>query len=257
MLRQHHCIALLVGLVMSPIAVADVVAHDNRDQMFLWVPYYESAPFWEHAYLDILQPPTQSWDETPWSLLYVIGSQDTSMEIVVDAIRSSEFASVAQDPGYMVGGSGIEAWIRPPTPFQPGDMIGPDANWQNLSTSTQYSGDTSGYDRLLDDHGYIGVRLEIAGVYLYGWVELEWGTIHDPHYASMYFPQRWAFENEPNMPIYVAAIFVDDDADPGGRWHILGRCVQSPSGRLRRRRTAVRNTRRARYIPARSRLLSS
>jgi hypothetical protein len=215
--RIAHWFVILMTAIWAIPAGAEVIIFDNTDQRFLWHSLVGGYGPKYTAYLGLMLPPAQPPDDKPDSVYYCPpdnhGPSDSPM---TSGIRCRLSAQVAREEGYWVP-SDWDLWVAPITVFEPGDVVGPNQIWGGDATTSYWTADTDG-ESFLGSDSYIGVRVEVAGQYYYGWIQLQksWGV----QSLNPYTPTRWAYETDPDTPIEVtappAALFVDDDAQPGG-----------------------------------------
>ncbi len=195
-------VACVFVLSLCTTASGVMVVFDNASGEFVWNRAWDGAPPPEPNYLDPMLPPSQSGAATGRAIRLWYYGPDSSTEIVALPFGVEADIRIATDEPYIFEPDPFlqPKEIEPAHVFDPGQLVG--AGGETWSDRAHFLWQTvSGFNPLLGEDAYIGVRVMIDSQPHYGWIHLIWDEVQDntPGYA----PVAWAYETEAGVPILV------------------------------------------------------
>jgi uncharacterized protein (TIGR03382 family) len=193
----------LIAAITLP-ALAEPVVFDNSAGEFDWGYYQLGNIFSGDPTLDITRAPDDQ--SNPGTKTWIQRRNNpgwTSADPHDSTVEAWTGSAIAYRESVVLDHYGDWGWPSKHTHhlakvFQPGDVIGPDAMYEDSITVNasvkNLSGDYVFYDFWNNAEGYLGIRLTIAGKTHYGWMQVD---------KYCYKAISWAYETSPNTPIAV------------------------------------------------------
>lgn len=216
---MRFAVAALAGVVVcGPAAIAEPVVYDNRDGTFRWLPLpiaLFDGPMIPNEELDVTLPPTQDTlvdafeSLSPHGVKYLTqvweGGQNEVITLQHRMVHGPNLR-IALDRIMNIPDLAPHQ-IAIPRELAPGEVVGPDLNFQTMSMDLYFASDVSlAVPELLTvgEHGYVALELTLPTGVHYGWIELEARRDGDGAFERM-AAVRWAWETTPGARLEVPA----------------------------------------------------
>jgi len=211
MFKSNVLIVMFTAAACSQTACAEVIVFDNSSGTFRWIANGSTGT--PGSLFDPTLPAeaqlAQSTSFSPRQLGYIAAIGGGSFTVSGDGITTASNIRLARAAAQVVVSGpqpGQMTSFTVAAAFQPGDLVGSGANFNNVTVATGYFNPGLGRNNFLGQHAFVGFRVFLADDTLhFGFIELDYqlGFTANGSSIMMYQPVRWGYELLPNTPVTI------------------------------------------------------